>query len=73
MTSADVTVCQAELDPLPRHTQFDGDTIFALSTGSKKADVSTIGAYAAEAMATAIVRAVTMAKPAGGLPGLKQE
>jgi len=48
----------------------DGDVIFALATGSKKADVNTIGAFAAEAMATAIVRAVKMARPAGGLPGL---
>jgi L-aminopeptidase/D-esterase-like protein len=54
----------------PAHTMLDGDTIFALSTGSKKADVSIIGSFAAEVMAQAIVRAVKMAKPAGGLPGL---
>ena len=54
----------------PAHTMLDGDTIFALSTGTKKADVSTIGAFAAEVMAQAILRAVRMAKPAGGLPGL---
>ena len=53
----------------PAHTMFDGDTIFALATGEKKADVSTIGAFAAEVMAEAIVRAVKMAKPSGGLPG----
>jgi len=54
----------------PAHTMLDGDTIFALSTGTKKADVSTVGAFAAEVMAQAILRAVKMAKPAGGLPGL---
>src|SRR5258708_25630093 len=54
----------------PAHTMFDGDVIFALSTGSKKADVSTISAFAAEVMAEAIVRGVKNAKPAGGLPGL---
>lgn len=54
----------------PAHTMFDGDTIFVLSTGKEKADVSTIGAFAAEVMAEAIVRAVTMARPAGGLRGL---
>ncbi|MBK8783842.1 MAG: P1 family peptidase [Anaerolineales bacterium] len=54
----------------PAHTMLDGDTIFALSTGTKKADVSAIGAFAAEVMAQAILRAVKMAKPAGGLPGL---
>ena len=53
----------------PAHTMFDGDTIFAVATGEKKADVSTIGAFAAEVMAEAIVRAVKMAKPSGGLPG----
>jgi len=54
----------------PAHTQFDGDTIFALATGGKKMDVSTVGAFAAEAVATAIVRAVRMSVSAGGLPGL---
>jgi len=58
----------------PAHTMLDGDVIFALSTGTKKADVSTIGAFAAEVMAEAILRAVKMAAPAGRLPGLlKQE
>jgi L-aminopeptidase/D-esterase-like protein len=52
----------------PAHTMLDGDTIFALATGQKKADVSTVGAFAAEALAQAIVRAVKAAKPAGGLP-----
>lgn len=54
----------------PAHTMLDGDVIFALSTGSKKSDASMIGAFAAEVMASAIVRAVKMARPAGGLPGL---
>ena len=54
----------------PAHTMFDGDTIFALATGEKKADVSMVGAFAAEVMAEAILRAVKMAAPAGGLPGL---
>jgi L-aminopeptidase/D-esterase-like protein len=54
----------------PAHTMLDGDTIFALSTGTKKADVSIIGAFAAEVMAQAILRAAKAAKSAGGLPGL---
>ena len=49
-----------------------GDVIFALSSGTKKADVSTIGAFAAEVMAQAIIRAVKTAKAAGGLPGLNK-
>jgi L-aminopeptidase/D-esterase-like protein len=56
----------------PAHTMLDGDVIFALSTGTKQADVSTIGAFAAEVMAQAILRAVKMAKPADGLPGLSK-
>jgi L-aminopeptidase/D-esterase-like protein len=57
----------------PAHTMLDGDVIFALSTGAVKADVSTVGAFAAEAMVQATLRAVRMAGSAGGLPGLFQE
>jgi L-aminopeptidase/D-esterase-like protein len=55
----------------PAHTMLDGDTVFALATGQRKADVSSVGAYAAEALALAIVRAVKAAKPAGGLPAIE--
>ncbi|MCB0117731.1 MAG: P1 family peptidase [Anaerolineales bacterium] len=54
----------------PTHTQFDGDTIFALATGGKSIDLSTVGAFAAEAFAQAVVRAVRASVSAGGLPGL---
>ncbi len=40
----------------PIHTMFDGDTIFALSTGMHLADVTTIGSVAAELLTTAILR-----------------
>jgi L-aminopeptidase/D-esterase-like protein len=40
----------------PIHTMFDGDTIFALSTGSLPVDVTIIGAVAAEVVSRAIVR-----------------
>ena len=52
----------------PAHSMLDGDTIFTLATGQKRADVSIVGAFAAEVLAQAIVRAVQAAKPAGGLP-----
>jgi GNAT superfamily N-acetyltransferase len=52
----------------PAHTMLDGDTLFALATGGHKADVNIIGAYAAEAVARAIIRAVLAAQPSGGLP-----
>jgi len=53
----------------PAHTMLDGDVIFALSTGTKKADVSLVGTFAAEVMAQAVVRAVKMTASSGGLPG----
>jgi L-aminopeptidase/D-esterase-like protein len=52
----------------PAHTMFDGDTLFAIATGKKKADVNLVGAYAAETVSRAIVRAVQAAEGAGGLP-----
>ncbi len=52
----------------PAHTLLDGDTIFALATGEKHADVNIVGAFAAEVFARAIVRAVRAAKPVAGLP-----
>jgi len=57
----------------PAHGMFDGDTVFALSTGGRKADVTTVGAFAAEVMVEAILHAVKMAGPAGGLPGYTTE
>ena len=54
----------------PAHTMLDGDTIFAMSTGGARSNVTLVGTLAAEALASAIVRAVRMAKGAGGLPGL---
>ncbi|HEY6213782.1 MAG TPA: P1 family peptidase, partial [Vicinamibacterales bacterium] len=52
----------------PSHTMGDGDTIFAVATGGKSGDanVSQIGALAAEVVAQAIVRAATQAT---GIPG----
>ena len=53
----------------PVHSLSDGDTLFALATGTLagEADVSRVGALAAEAVADAVLRAVRAAK---GLPGL---
>ncbi len=74
LTKEEVTkVAQMAQDGLartvkPAHTMLDGDTIFALATGERKADVNIVGAFAAEVFAQAVVRAVKMAKPAAGLP-----
>ena len=53
----------------PSHTMGDGDTVFALATGrwAGEANVTLVGALAAEAMADAIVRAATEATASGGL------
>jgi L-aminopeptidase/D-esterase-like protein len=57
----------------PVHTQADGDTIFALATGTLtgEADASVIGALAAEVMADAIVRAATQATGLPGIPAVR--
>ncbi len=53
----------------PAHTMLDGDTLFALASGTQgQANVSVIGAFAAEATAHAIRRAVQTATPLAGLP-----
>jgi L-aminopeptidase/D-esterase-like protein len=52
----------------PAHTMLDGDTIFSLSTGRRRADVNVIGAYAAECFSEAILRACKYAAPVSDLP-----
>lgn len=56
----------------PAHTMLDGDTVFALATGERRADVNIVGAFAAEVLAQAILRAARAAKPAAGLPSANQ-
>jgi L-aminopeptidase/D-esterase-like protein len=57
----------------PVNTMFDGDTVFALSTGTAEADIDTLGSMAAEAVAQAVVRAVRSAPTLGGVPGLAKK
>jgi L-aminopeptidase/D-esterase-like protein len=54
----------------PINTMSDGDITFAVSLGNEKASVDEVGVAAADAMATAVLRAVRAAKTAGGVPGL---
>ncbi len=56
----------------PAHTMMDGDTLFALATGKRRADVNIVGAFAAEVTAQAIVSAVRAARPVAGLPALSE-
>ena len=57
----------------PAHTPADGDTIFALSTGTSEvsAAVGTIGALAAEVLAEAILRGVKEAESIPGYPAYR--
>ena len=52
----------------PVHTMFDGDLVFALSVGSQAAELHRIGFAAADALAAAVIRAVTQAQSRGGIP-----
>ena len=57
----------------PSHTAGDGDTIFSLATGrwSGDADVTIVGALAAEALADAVVRAATQATSVAGIAAVR--
>jgi L-aminopeptidase/D-esterase-like protein len=58
----------------PSHTVGDGDTVFALATGrwDGEANMTIIGALAAEAMAEALVRAVSFAETSHGVPSARE-
>ncbi|MBV9084178.1 MAG: P1 family peptidase [Acidobacteriaceae bacterium] len=57
----------------PVHTLYDGDTLFAIGTGTSttKHDVSVLGAIAAEVIATAVNRAVITATSIPGYPAYR--
>jgi len=56
----------------PAHTEGDGDTVFSLATGAWAGDanVTLIGALAADVVAEAILRAVRMAEGVQGIPSV---
>jgi L-aminopeptidase/D-esterase-like protein len=60
----------------PIHTPFDGDTVFALSTGTARpvepAALLALGSAAADCLARAVMRAVLAAEPLGGIPSWRQ-
>ena len=60
----------------PAHTPFDGDTVFAVSTGTLTVDITPqlialIGAMAGDCMARAIMRGVYEAESLGDDPGYR--
>lgn len=70
-------ICQLAHDGLARsiwpvHTMWDGDTIFALSKGNVQADVNLVGLMAAEAVSTAVTRAVLQADSLCGIPAVRK-
>ena len=56
----------------PVHTPWDGDTVFALATSTRKApaDFLTLGALAADVVVEAVLRAVRTATSLPGLPAV---
>ncbi|HEX6988781.1 MAG TPA: P1 family peptidase [Bacillota bacterium] len=54
----------------PVHTQFDGDTVFAVATGRRQADLTVLGIAAGDVVARAIARAVRAARSAAGIPAM---
>ena len=60
----------------PIHTPYDGDTVFALATGTgppaAPALLLQLGNAAADCLARAVMRALTMAEPLGGVPSWRQ-
>jgi L-aminopeptidase/D-esterase-like protein len=59
---------------VPSHTIFDGDTVFALATGTwaGEPEVSTVGALAAQVLADAVVRAVRQASGVAGITSARE-
>jgi len=54
----------------PAHTLFDGDIVFAVSTGTATADLTRLGIVAADLLALCLGRAVRAARSLGSVPGL---
>jgi len=52
----------------PLHTTFDGDLVFTLSYGKKKADVNTVGLLGEAVLIESVKRAVTKARGFGIIP-----
>ncbi len=60
----------------PAHTPFDGDTVFALSTGTGAAvtpdRLTRLGTAAGDCLSRAIMRAIVAAEPLGGYPSWRE-
>jgi L-aminopeptidase/D-esterase-like protein len=60
----------------PGHTPFDGDTVFALATGTgaaiEPAALTRLSSAAADCLARAVMRAILAAEPLAGVPNWRQ-
>lgn len=56
----------------PAHTMYDGDTIFAMSSGEVEVDVNVVGMLSAKAMERAIIKAVKSAESLCGYKCYKE-
>lgn len=55
----------------PAHTMLDGDLVFGLSLGQAVAEVSVVGALAADVLGEAVLRAVAAAEGLHGIPAAR--
>jgi L-aminopeptidase/D-esterase-like protein len=55
----------------PAHTSYDGDTVFALASGSVEASLDLVAEMGADATAEAIRSAIRAATSAGGVPAMR--
>ncbi len=55
----------------PAHTRYDGDLVFTLSAGRRRADPDVLAACACRAVADAVLDAVRSAATLGGVPALR--
>lgn len=55
----------------PAGTPFDGDLVFAVSCGQRRADVAAVASGAAALLETAILRSVRLASGLAGIPSLR--
>ena len=60
----------------PIHTPYDGDSVFAMATGTglppEAGALLRLGSAAADCLARAVMRALTAAEPRGGVPSWRQ-
>ena len=57
----------------PTHTMSDGDTIFAMASGTASCDFNLLGALAVKCVEQAVINGFKQAKSAYGLPAYQKK